>query len=220
MSLTANQIAGLYRRRARHYDLTANSYYLLGFREYAYRRRAVAALAPRRGETVVELGCGTGLNLPLLRRAVGDEGRVIGVDLTAAMLEQAAARVDDAGWRNIELVQSDMTGYELPTGTDRVISTFALTLVDAYEKVIAGVARRMRPGGRLVVLDFKEPEWAPEWLIRVAVALTAPFGVTRELGARHPWEAMESAFSNVEMTEFYLGFAYVAHSTVPPSPAG
>lgn len=212
MSLTEAEIADLYGRRAGNYDLTANLYYLIGFREYAYRHRAVEALTPRRGDTVVELGCGTGLNLPLLARAVGTEGRVIGVDLTGAMLERAAARVHDARWDNVDLVQADMAAYELPAGTDGVISTFALTLVDGYADVIDRAANRMRRGGRLVVLDFKEPEWAPERLVRLAVALTAPFGVTRDLGARHPWEAMERAFSNLDMTELYLGFAYVARS--------
>lgn len=212
MGLSRPEIAALYRRRARRYDLTANLYYLLGFREYAYRRRAIEALSLGPGDTVVELGCGTGLNLPRLREAVGDQGRVIGVDLTDAMLAQAAERVHAAGWSNVELVQSDMTVYHLPTGTDGVISTFALTLVDRYEDVVHRAARQLRPGGRFVVLDFKEPDWAPEWLIRLAVALTAPFGVSRDLGASHPWEAMQRAFSNLDMTELYAGFAYVARS--------
>lgn len=106
MSLTEAEIADLYGRRAGNYDLTANLYDLIGFREYAYRHRAVEALTPWRGDTVVELGCGTGLNLPLLAGAVGNEGRVIGVDLTGAMLERAAARVHDARWDNVELVQA------------------------------------------------------------------------------------------------------------------
>lgn len=212
MSLSRNEIADLYERRAARYDVTANLYYLLGFREYAYRRRAIAALGLRAGDTVVELGCGTGLNLPGLREAVGDQGRVVGVDLTDAMLGQAADRIRAAGWSNVELVQSDMTRYELPADADAVISSFALTLVDRYEEVVRGVFERLRPGGRFVVLDFKEPDWAPEWLIRLAVTLTAPFGVSRDLGANHPWEAMQRTFSNLDMSELYLGFAYIALS--------
>jgi len=60
MALTPEAVVDLYRRRARRYNLTANLYYLIGYREYAYRKRAVAALDLAPGDTVVEIGCGTG----------------------------------------------------------------------------------------------------------------------------------------------------------------
>ncbi|RJQ48340.1 MAG: methyltransferase domain-containing protein [Nitrospiraceae bacterium] len=86
-------LSALYRRRAKHYDVTANFYYLIGFREQAYREKAVQALDFQSGDTVVEIGCGTGLNFSLLQNYVGPEGKIIGVDLTDAMLEQAGRRV-------------------------------------------------------------------------------------------------------------------------------
>ena len=89
----------LYRKRARNYDWTANLYYLIGYREWAYRRRAVAALHLGLGDTVVEMCCGTGLNFPLLQAAVGPAGRIIGVDLTDAMLDGARRRVERNGWK-------------------------------------------------------------------------------------------------------------------------
>ena len=63
--LSKAAIAELYRKRARNYDFTANLYYLIGFREYAYRRMAVEALGLKRADTVVDIGCGTGLNFGL-----------------------------------------------------------------------------------------------------------------------------------------------------------
>ncbi|NIN67306.1 MAG: methyltransferase domain-containing protein, partial [Anaerolineae bacterium] len=59
-------------------------------------------------------GCGTGLNLGLLRDAVGREGEVIGVDLTDAMLAQARKLVQANGWRNVELVHSDALKFPFP----------------------------------------------------------------------------------------------------------
>src|SRR5215813_11267280 len=67
-------VLATYRDRARHYDITANLYYLLGFRVQASRRRAVRALALRPGDTVVEIGCGTGLNFSLVEQVIGPEG--------------------------------------------------------------------------------------------------------------------------------------------------
>ncbi|NIP58969.1 MAG: methyltransferase domain-containing protein, partial [Gemmatimonadetes bacterium] len=101
MALTKPELTDLYRRRAPRYDLSANLYYLLGFREWAYRKKAIRALRLEPGDTVVEIGCGTGLNFGLLREAVGPEGRVVGVDMTTAMLEEARERVDREAWDNV-----------------------------------------------------------------------------------------------------------------------
>ncbi len=89
MALNRQKIQDLYRKRTGRYDLTANLYYLIGLREWHYRQREVDALQLKEGDFVVELGCGTGLNFPLLQRVIGLEGRIIGVDLTDRMLEQA-----------------------------------------------------------------------------------------------------------------------------------
>lgn len=76
------QLIDLYRQRAGRYDVTGNLYYLIGVREFAYRQQAVARLNLQSGDTVVEIGCGTGLKFPLLQSCVGPTGKIIGVDMT------------------------------------------------------------------------------------------------------------------------------------------
>jgi len=75
MALDKPRIVDLYRRRARDYDLTSKVFRLLGFREGHYRSLAIRALGLSPGDTVVDLGCGTGLNFPDLRARVGPAGR-------------------------------------------------------------------------------------------------------------------------------------------------
>ena len=87
------RLISLYRKRAKRYDQTTLLYYLVGFRHWAYRKRAIQSLALNHGNTVVDLGCGTGLNFSLLQEQVGSRGRIIGVDLTDAMLDGASARI-------------------------------------------------------------------------------------------------------------------------------
>ena len=210
MALKKPQIVDVYRRRARSYDWTSKVYRFLGFREGHYRRLAVRALRLSPGDTVVDLACGTGLNFPRLRDRVGSAGRIVGVDLTDAMLEQAGDRIQRAGWENVELVESDAAAYEFPSGVNGIFSTFSLTLVPEYEDVIARGAAALRPGGRLVILDFKEPAGWPEWAIGLYVELGRPFGTTRDLAQRKPWEAIARRFPVHGVMELYGGAAYIA----------
>jgi ubiquinone/menaquinone biosynthesis C-methylase UbiE len=209
MALSKNEIVELYRRRAGRYDLSANLYYILGFREYAYRRQAVAALELGPGEVVVEIGCGTGLNFHYLHRAVGPSGRIVGVDLTDRMLQQARARVKRSGWTNVELVQTDAALYELPPRVDGILSTFALTIMPEFEQVIERSARALKPGGRFALLDLKRPEDMPRWLEWLGIWVTRPFGVTRDLLDRRPWEAMQRHFASTWMKEYFWRIAYL-----------
>ena len=213
--LSQKEVRDLYRRRADHYNVTANLYYLIGFREWAYRRNAVAALGLHRGDRVVEIGCGTGMNFPLLEQAIGAAGKIIGVDLTDRMLEQAELRVKKNGWSNVELVQSDAASFSFPAPIQGVISTFALTLVPEFDRVIRNGCVALAPGKRWVVLDFKLPSGMLRPLAPVGIFLSQPFGVQRELAERHPWESIERTMANFTMKEFYGGFAYVASGVRP-----
>jgi SAM-dependent methyltransferase len=109
--LSKDAITDVYRKRAGNYDFTANLYYLIGFREYAYRRLAIEALHLKKGDTVIDIGCGTGLNFARIEQQIGTEGKLIGVDLTDRMLAQARTRIVRNGWSNVELSQTDAAAY-------------------------------------------------------------------------------------------------------------
>lgn len=209
-SLETERVRHVYRRRARRYDLSSHLYWLAGYRMDRYRREGVAALRLAPGDTVVELGCGTGHNFALLEEAVGPAGRIVGVDLTDSMLDEARRRVARSGWRNVELVQSDAAAYRFPPDVRGVLSTFALTLVPEFDRVVEHAAGVLRPGGRMVIVDFKAPESWPRWLLRAIVPLLRPFAVRLEQAERHPWESLRRHFGNLSMDERYLGTTYVA----------
>lgn len=210
MSLTKLETRDRYRRRAKRYDRALWLFRAAGFRVSRYRRLAVDALGLRNGETVVDLACGTGLNFPLLHEAVGPQGRIIGVDLTDAMLDQAGARVRAAGWRNVQLVQADMAEYGFEAGVAGILSTFAITLVPEYDAVIRRGAAALRVAGRFAVLDLKRPRRWPEWLVRFGAWVNSPYGVSLELATRHPWESIRRYLREVEYREFYFGALFLS----------
>src|SRR5712691_9111871 len=85
------------------------------------RPRAVRRLKLKSGDRVLEVGSGTGRNLPHLSRAVGPEGRVYGVDISEGMLARAQESCDRNGWTNVTLIRSDAAEYELPEAVDGAI---------------------------------------------------------------------------------------------------
>jgi demethylmenaquinone methyltransferase/2-methoxy-6-polyprenyl-1,4-benzoquinol methylase len=183
---------------------------MFGFNEPLYKRQTITALDLKQGDTVVDIGCGTGLNFLMLQEKIGPSGRIIGVDLTSGMLAEAARRVDENGWGNVMLVQSDAAEYEFPRGIDAVLSTFALTFVPGFERVIENAFAALRAGSQFALLDMCKPEGWPDWLIRPASLTTRAFGVTPDLSARRPSETLQRVFGNVAYTRYYMGFIYSA----------
>lgn len=211
MALNKNELQALYRKRAKRYDLIADYLYpLAGFQVRRYRRETVQALHLRPGDTVVDLGCGTGLNFPWLQSAVGADGKIVGVDLTDPMLEQARQRVHNAGWKNVELIQSDMTQFAFPAAVSGILSTFAITLVPEYDQVIRTAAEALAPAGSMAILDLKRPEGWPDWAVRFAAWLNKPFGVSLELEGRQPWKSIRRHLNEVLFREYYFGTLYLA----------
>jgi demethylmenaquinone methyltransferase/2-methoxy-6-polyprenyl-1,4-benzoquinol methylase len=199
-----------YRKTARYYDITSQLYQP----QWAHRRKAIQALRLHRGATVVEIACGTGLNFPLLQQEIGPEGRIVGVDLTDAMLAQAQQRIQTNGWRNVSLVQADAAEFEFPTGVDAILATYPHALLPESRQVIAHGAAALSTGGCWVVLDIKVPDSMPRWLARLAIATVGRSTSLEEWIVRRPWEtirmAMEETLADLTWTELLFGIAYLA----------
>ena len=198
-----------YRKKANHYNFTSRLYPVPGYPQQAQRRRAVRALGLRPGDSVVDIACGTGQNFPLIEQAIGPAGRIVGVDLTDAMLAQAQHRIDGNGWSNVSLVQADAEEFAFPAAVDAILSTYALSHVPDCGEVIARGAAALSPGGRWVVLDLKAPDRVPRWLAR-------PFGSVDDWLARRPWDDVRAAMQvelDLSWAELALGTAFLAVGT-------
>ncbi len=223
---TRERLIETYRKKAKHYDITTRLYPVPGYPQRTQRLRAIRALGLRPGDSVVDIACGTGLNFSLIEQAIGPEGRIVGVDLTDAMLAQAQHRIETNGWSNVSLVQADAAGFEFPAEVDAILSTYALTQVPECGDVIAHGAAALSPGGRWVVLDLKVPDKPPQWLTQLGIALGRPFGSIDEWVARRPWEAIRAAMQesliDLSWTDLFFGTAFLAagSGTVEEPPQG
>jgi ubiquinone/menaquinone biosynthesis C-methylase UbiE len=203
-----------YRKKAKRYDVVSRLYPIPGYPQLSQRCKAVGALGLRPGDTVVDMACGTGLNFSLIQQAIGPDGRLIGVDLTDAMLAVAQQRVENNRWSNVSLVQADAAEFAYPDEIEGVLSTYAMSHVPEAADAIAHGAAALSSGGRWVVLDLKVPDNVPRWLAQLGIALGRPLGSIDEWVGRRPWEglraAMHDELADLSWTELFFGTAFLA----------
>jgi ubiquinone/menaquinone biosynthesis C-methylase UbiE len=219
---THEHLIETYRKKAKHYDVTSRLYPAPGYPQRAQRLRAVRALRLRPGDTVIDIACGTGLNFSLIEEAIGPEGRIVGVDLTDAMLARAKDRIAKMGRRNISLEQADAAEFEFPTEVDAILSTYALSQVPNCAEVIAHGATALSKGGRWAVLDLKVPGNTPRWLAELGTAVVRPFASIDEWIARRPWEAIRAAMQeqlvDLSWNELFFGTAFLGAGSATLDP--
>ncbi len=126
-----------------------------------------AGLSP--GQTVLDLGAGAGLDAFVARRIVGDEGRVLGVDMTLEMVEKARANARTLGYDNVDFYLGDIEALPFDDATvDVVISNCVLNLVPDKAAAFAEMYRVIEAGGHFCVSDIVYQGEMPESVLRSA----------------------------------------------------
>jgi len=194
-----------YRRRAGLYDLELALFEPI-------RRLAIERLALQRGDVVLDVGCGTGLSLPLLRRGVGARGRIIGIEQSPEMIGRARARVAQHGWRNVTLVCAPAETAEIPGVADAALFHFTHDILRNGDAVAQAV-RHLKPCARVVACGLK---WAPAWAapVNLLVWPAALRSVTSLEGLDEPWSRLAALVGRLDMETVLLGAVYVASGRI------
>jgi ubiquinone/menaquinone biosynthesis C-methylase UbiE len=174
------------------------------------RRRAVAALDLKPGDTVLEIGAGTGRNFPYLVDAVGPSGTIIGVDASKGMLAEARKLIDRRGWSNVQLLQQDATKLELDCEVNGVLFSLSYSALPEPRPALARGWERLRPKGRVVVMDMGLTQSRWHRLLDPIARLLVKLGPGDPYS--EPWSDL-AEYGEVETERFLLNFYYVSSVT-------
>jgi ubiquinone/menaquinone biosynthesis C-methylase UbiE len=139
------------------YDKAIRSLYL------PYRQKVIQSLQLQPGQTVLDLGCGSGLNFELIIDAIGNQGTLIGVDFSAKMLQRAQKTIDMNGWKNVFLLQQDATKLNIKelniySGNDiridRILCTLGLSVFPDWQLVFEKSFNLLEQNGKFGIMDL------------------------------------------------------------------
>jgi len=204
----ADLMDGMYRYQRHFYDLT-RKYYLLG------RDRTIRSLDVPQGGTLLEVGCGTGRNMALAHKHF-PTARLYGLDISQEML--ISARKTFATKATIpDFRVADATAYTPRefgvTGFDRILISYALSMIPDWERAVDASIAALNPGGQLHIVDFGQQGGLPAWFRKLLQAWLAKFHVTPRANLREVLEA-QALENNAGLSFETIGSGYAWRAAV------
>lgn len=184
----------IYDKHAKFYDLT-RKFFLFN------RRKAVKKLELKKNDDILDLACGTGLNIPLLLN-IAHPKNIIGIDYSTAMLEKARKK-----YPYIRFVQGDVSTYNFPYKFDKIICTYSLSMIEEWEKTIANAKNHLKENGIFVVLDFYKWRGVIKAGYPMFRNLLGKFGVNPEKNLE---SCLKENFQEVEIKILNSGYNFTA----------
>jgi ubiquinone/menaquinone biosynthesis C-methylase UbiE len=214
-------LAGRYSLGAPVYDFACR----VLFYEKA-RSRAVELLQLQEGQIVLDVACGTGRNISLIRQHVGARGKAIGVDYTPAMLAMARAKARLQRWDNVGFVRLDAARLSLDVlhdanvlaegqQIDAVICTLALSCIPAWDDAYSAMLQIVRPGGRVGIMDTDYPAKAGATgeLVAIRPLQMLVCRLAGVAGGRQPWLRLSDDVDDAVLETYAGGYVGVSAGT-------
>ncbi|MCP3941456.1 MAG: class I SAM-dependent methyltransferase [Desulfobacteraceae bacterium] len=175
-----------------------------------FKKLAFEDSSLKNGDRVLVFCCGTGLDFPHILKKVGPDGKIVGVDFSSEMLNQAKAKgkAKREKWRNIELIEADITKFqgELDQIFDVGVCTLGMSIIPEYISAYQNLLSYVKKQGDIIISDM---QLAPGWLACLnpfTLFLAKKYGGTYE-GHKNSMELyslMQKGLTDVRKKEFFF----------------
>ncbi len=189
----------IYNIHAKFYDLT-RKFFLLN------RKKAIELLDVQKQDKILDLACGTGLNIPLLLKNTSP-GNILGIDYSEAMLEKARKK-----YSKINFVKADASNYNLFYKFDKIICTYSLSMIDNWEKTIFNAKNSLKDKGIFVILDFYKWNGIIKFFYPIFKSWLKKYDVNPEKNLE---ACLKENFEKVDMHVLNSGYNFIAIAREP-----
>jgi len=186
--------------------------FLFGF-TFPLRRKAITQLHLRPGSSVLEIGCSSGANFSLLHEAVGQSGKITGVDLSPDMIAQARLRIEKMGWGNITVIEEAAEEVVLENQYDGLL-LFAMHDVLTSPKGLDNLLKFVKPGGYVVTAGPKLAATYPGRILNPFIGLVFNRLAVSKEDKDMPWRLLAERVKGLVVEENALGITYLAYGKV------
>ncbi len=203
MSLDLKKIEKIYAGKvAEKYDFSMPPFFA------RWKKLAINESSITNGDRVLVFCCGTGLDFPHILSKIGEEGEIVGVDFSTEMLKKAKGKIEKESWKNIKLIQADITEFKhQPDGNfDVGVCTLGMSIIPDYKSAYINLLSYVKKHGEIIIGDM---QLASGWLSRLnplTIFLSKKYGGSYEghQNSKELCSIMQKELSEVRKREFFL----------------
>lgn len=197
--MNLEKIDKIYRIHSKFYDLT-RPFFLFN------RKKAIELLNIHKQDKIIDLACGTGLNISLLLKKISSEN-ILGIDYSEAMLKKAREK-----YPNVKFIKRDVSAYKFSKKVDKIISSYSLSIIDDWEKTIINAKNSLKDKGTFIILDFYKWNGAIKIFYPIFKWYLNKYGVDPEKNLE---SCLKENFKKVEMKILNSGYNFIAVAKFP-----
>ncbi|MHA2003664.1 MAG: class I SAM-dependent methyltransferase [Candidatus Thorarchaeota archaeon] len=205
------RIRNIYSDSARYYRMLLNAYRILGVNLEKWRSRAISRLPNLERPRVLDVGVGTGANLPHIVSRYPDYAEIVGVDYTTEMLVRAQRRVKEQRWDKVHLVECDAREMSncIQGDFDLIISTYSLSIIPDSLRVLDEINEMVSSNGNILLLDCQKFKGLLRIFNPMAIFLSTKLGGNSETYAVPVRSVilLLGCFNQSGVTSYILGYS-------------